>query len=286
MNHVRQAISRQVAAGVLPVRIITFFIALAILWLPWALLIYGLGALLGRSQVANALALTTLYSCFMCTAWLWGRWIHQLQRPFVAYGLILSRQFLEDALFALLFGFSLVASLYGVEVLLGWANFHPRILWAIVLEGLAVGVGIGLTEELLFRGWLLTELRTSLSHMGAIFWSSIIFALAHFIKPLPEVLQTSPQFLGLLMLGILLASGRYMNRLNHRRFNSLGLPIGLHAGLVWGYYIVDVADLVTPADQVPVWITGIHGNPLAGVFGVTILGLLIAAISFLKCRSE
>ena len=67
--------------------------------------------------------------------------------------------------------------------------------------------------------------------------------------------------------------------------NSLGLPIGLHAGLVWGYYIVDVADLVTPAGTVPEWVTGIHGNPLSGALGVTLLSVL-ASLTWLKLRSE
>ena len=265
-------------------RVFIFFVVLLVLWSPFALATYGLGYLLGQPQLASTLSLIALYVCFIGHAWFWGRRGHGWQRPLLSYGLCFVRRFWGDVIVALFCGIGLVSVLFGAEVLLGWASLHPRPLLGIALEGLAVGIGIGLAEELLFRGWLLTELRTSLSRRSAIFWSSLVFASAHFIKPLSEVLQTSPQFLGLFLLGIILASGRYVSRLE-RPFSSLGLPLGLHAGLVWGYYIVDVADLVVPSGRVPEWVTGIHGNPLSGALGVTILGCL-AMWSCSKLRSE
>lgn len=275
-------IYQRAAKGVVLWRIFIFFVLLSALWSPFALATYGLGYWL--PQLASTLSLIALYGCFIGNAWLWGRWGHGWQRPLVSYGLCFARRFWGDAITALFCGGGLVVALFGVQVLLGWASLHPRPLLGIALEGLAVGIGIGIAEELLFRGWLLTELRTSLSCRSAIFWSSFVFASAHFIKPLSEVLQTSPQFLGLFLLGIILASGRYVSRLK-RPFSSLGIPIGLHAGLVWGYYIVDVADLVVPSGRVPEWVTGIHGNPLSGALGVTILGCLAILFCF-KLRSE
>lgn len=276
---------RRIAHAALLWRILFFFATLLLLWGPWAVCIYGLGWLWGQSQLASVLALVVLYSCFIGLAWFWGRWIHHWQEPFKVYGLVLGWRFVSDVAVAWLCGFGLICVLFGTEVLLGWASFHPRTLTLIALEGLMVSLGIGFAEELLFRGWLLAELRTGLSQSQSIVWNSCIFAVAHFIRPLSEVLKTSPQFLGLLLLGIILASGRYVSCPRRRQFTSLGVPMGLHGGLVWGYYMVDVGDLIMPSSRVPEWVIGIHGNPLSGVLGVAMLGCL-TVLFFLKLRSK
>jgi LPXTG-motif cell wall-anchored protein len=50
--------------------------------------------------------------------------------------------------------------------------------------------------------------------------------------------------------------------------------MGLHAGLVWGYYILNVGQLVQYSNQVSPWITGVDRNPIAGVMGLLFLGTL------------
>lgn len=246
--------------------------------------VYGAGFLLGLSHIAGIVALVLLYSCFIAIAWFWGRWVHDWRKPWSNYGLLCRKRFVGDGCVALLVGVGLVVAMFGIEVLLGWASFYPRPLVGIASEGLLVGLAIGFAEELLFRGWLLAELKVNLPRYQAIVWSGLIFAIAHFIKPLPEILSTSPQFLGLLLLGVILGTSRYISCLQPA-FASLALPMGLHAGLVWGYYIVDVGDLVIPSGLVPEWVTGIHGNPLSGALGVLILGCL-AILTSLKLRLE
>ena len=275
---------RQVANVALAGRILIFLAALLLLWAPLAVPIYGVGFLWGLAPIAGIVALVLLYSCFIGLAWVWGRWVHDWQQPWNNYGLLCSRRFISDGCVALLMGFTLVVAMFGLEVLLGWANFYPRSLLSIALEGLLVSLAVGFAEELLFRGWLLTELEVNLPRYPAIIWCGLIFAMAHFIKPLPEILSTSPQFFGLLLLGLILGAGRHISRLKPN-FASLALPMGLHAGLVWGYYIVDVGDLVIPSGRVPEWVTGIHGNPLSGAFGVLILSCL-TVLSFFKMRSK
>ncbi|MBT9313294.1 CPBP family intramembrane glutamic endopeptidase [Leptothoe kymatousa] len=275
---------QQLACVALPWRILIFFALLLLLWSPLALLTYGAGYVANQGALASTLALIALYLCFLGHAWLWGRGVHGWLRPFDQYGLVFVKRFFKDSAIALALGLGLVVGLFGLEVFLGWATLHPRGITTIALEGLGVALGIGLAEELLFRGWLLTELGTGVSKYQAIFWSGFIFAVAHFIKPLPDIISTSPQFLGLLLLGLILGAMRHISRYP-TRFQSLGLPMGLHAGLVWGYYIVDVADLVIPSGQVPEWMTGIHGNPLSGLLGVAILSGLAVLAGF-KLRSK
>jgi hypothetical protein len=48
----------------------------------------------------------------------------------------------------------------------------------------------------------------------------------------------------------------------------------LHGGLVFAYYQVDVNDLVVATAQVPEWVTGIGGNPLAGLLGLGFLSVI------------
>jgi uncharacterized protein len=54
----------------------------------------------------------------------------------------------------------------------------------------------------------------------------------------------------------------------------LGLSIGIHAGLIWGWYVVNVGKLIEYTGKVPVWVTGINDNPLAGVVGLSFLVIL------------
>jgi membrane protease YdiL (CAAX protease family) len=69
------------------------------------------------------------------------------------------------------------------------------------LLGLLLGLGVALAEELFFRGWLLQEMLLDYGCSTAVWGSSFLFAMAHFLKPLPEILATWPQFPGLWLMG-------------------------------------------------------------------------------------
>jgi membrane protease YdiL (CAAX protease family) len=127
---------------------------------------------------------------------------------------------------------------------------------------------------LLFRGWLLWELEQGSSRELALLLNSLLFALVHFIKPLATLLALLPQFFGLWLLGMALVLARHLALPPMPRQTSLGVTVGLHGSLVWGYYLVDVADLLQVTGRVPVWVTGVGQNPLAGLLGITLLGLL------------
>jgi uncharacterized protein len=62
------------------------------------------------------------------------------------------------------------------------------------------------------------------------------------------------------------------------------MSIGLHAGMVWAYYIINVGTMVKYSGQVSDWITGINGNPLSGVLGLIFLSILIVLMSSLSSR--
>ena len=122
-----------------------------------------------------------------------------------------------------------------------------------------MAIAVGFVEELLFRGWLLNELDREYSPAVSLLVSSSIYALVHGIRP---------QLFALIIMGAILVWAKRATR------GRLGLSIGVHAGLVWGYYLVNVGQLVEVSNQVPDWVTGIDRNPLAGVVGVLALSAI------------
>ncbi len=210
-----------------------------------------------------------LYGEFIFLLQWWGKHVYHQPQILQHYGLVRTQHNWLDLLRGLIIGVVLVFSLFLVEGWLGWLVWLPStgFLPQIVLEGSIVATAVGFAEELLFRGWLLDELLRDYCLQRALWINATLFALLHFIKPLPDILRTLPQFPALVVLGLTLVWARM-------RKNRLGLPIGLHAGLIWGYYIINVGQLTQYSGQVPDWITGVDRNPLAGVMGLLFLGVL------------
>lgn len=249
-------------------------VTLLLLWLP---LVGVLRKLIANQNSFNIVAMVALYGLFVAWVWWWGRRVYQQPHLLRNYGLKGSRQNGLELLQGLGLGLSSLGGLFLLEGGLGWLEWQPisGTIVRIALEGCLVALGVGFAEELFFRGWLLDELQRDYTLRKAVVIDSLVFALLHFLKPLSEIYRTWPQFPGLLLLGLTLAWAK-VGTLERRRPGSgrLGLPVGLHAGLVWGYYIINVGGLIEYSQQVPEWVTGIDRNPLAGAAGLLLLGLL------------
>ena len=273
-----------------PVRIILFLLTLLVIWLPIAA---PLHLIFGESV---GVALTILLYCgFLGLIWFWGRKISKYAQPFRYYGLDCTRKNGRDFLFGLGVGCITLIIFCFLQVSLGWltvqtttwqvplsAKFLPAIGvyfvdWqGAILPGLLTSVGVGFAEEMLFRGWLLSELERDYSKKTALISASLVFAILHFIKPLNVILATWSQFVGLVVLSVALVLAR-------RRCNGrLGVSIGLHSGLVWCYYVVNTTHWLKPTGIVPEWVTGINGNPIAGVMGIAFLSAIAIGFSGFK----
>ncbi len=238
------------------------------MWLPLAVPIHLL-----LSKNPNLVTIVTMGLLFLEFLWLlrfWGKKVYQQPQLLKRYGLTWTRQNGIELLNGLSIGLLFCLGLFAAEGILGWVEFRtPSVaLVKVTLEGLLSALGIGLAEQLLFRGWLLDELQRDYSPTTVLWTNAVIFALLHFIKPIEEVIRTFVQFPALLLLGLTLVWAKRSHR------NRLGICIGLHAGLVWGYYILNVGQLVQSTHQVSPWITGIDDNPIAGAMGLLFLGIL------------
>jgi LPXTG-motif cell wall-anchored protein len=250
-----------------PVRILAFLLLLLLLWLPFVGLAYWL---LEDPNTISLMVMPILFSEFIVLLQVWGQRVYHHLHPLQHYGLTRTRQNGLELLQGLSMGLISLLSLFLSQSWLGWLSWqplHPRIL-QFVLEGLIIALGFGLGEELIFRGWLLDELQRDYQFTIALWLDSLIFACLHFIRPLDEILQTSPQFFGLFVLGLILVWAKRGSG------DRLGLPMGLHAGFVWGFYMINVGQLVNYTNRVPAWVTGINQNPLAGIMGLLFLSAL------------
>lgn len=164
-------------------------------------------------------------------------------------------------------GFSLaVFSLmvvFTVQTASGWIIWQPaRHLASVLLPTLLIALAVSVVEELIFRGFLLTQLRQDYTVGIAAAISSLIFALLHLVW---EQKETIPQLPGLWLMGMVLVLARYVDG------GSLGLAWGLHSGWVWAIASLDTAQLVTYTGISPEWVTGKNGKPLAGAAGILCL---------------
>lgn len=261
----------QIALCPTPVRLGIFIVVLLLVWLPIAAPIY---LVLGSDRnLTTILTMGWLLIAFLLLVRLWGQWVYRQPRLLQQYGLRVSWQNLTEGLQGLGIGLVLTFGLFLVQGMLGWLEVQNLsvALVRIIGEGLLSAIAVGFAEELVFRGWLLDELQRGYSPQTALWVNAVVFALAHFLRPLAEIIRTLPQFLGLLLLGLILVWAKRSQQ------GRLGLAIGLHAGLVWGYYIVAVGQLIQYHDpRISPWLVGVNNNPLAGLTGVAfLLGLAL-----------
>ena len=239
--------------------------ALLLTWLPLAAPIY---LLVSDPNLVTIGTMGLGFIAFLVLLRFWSRNVYNQPRWLKRYGLTWNHLGRKDLVKGLSIGFLFTLSLFALQGIVGWVEFNSpsAALLRIAGEGLVSALGIGFTEELVFRGWLLDELEQDYSPQTALWANAVIFALLHFLKPIEEAIRTFLTFPALVLLGLTLVWAK------QRHGDRLGICIGLHAGLFWGYYILNVGQLVRYSG--PPWITGIDGNPLAGVMGLLFLGIL------------
>ena len=161
----------------------------------------------------------------------------------------------------------LLALVIAALALAGALQWQPRLSGPLLLNALILGLGVGLVEELLFRGWLLGELTLLLGGRRALGLQAALFALVHLRFTLAPLLLLG-LLTGLLLLGLALGLRRRSDG------GALWGAIGLHGGLVGGWFVL-VQGVVQADPAAPAWLMG-PANPIGGLAGGLGLGLLVA----------
>ena len=161
-----------------------------------------------------------------------------------------------------------------------WGNWLGMFSYKVLLNCLLLIVGIGFAEELVFRGWLLEELKIQYGFKKAIILQALIFSIAHvgFNLPFWQMLNI---LLGLFLLGILLSLLRIKDN------NSLWGCAGLHGGLVGIWFLINNG-LFDISKEAPGWLVGYgiaNTNPLGGFYGISLL-LFSCIFYFLKFKNQ
>ncbi len=265
-----------------PGRMCSFLLVLVLLWLPGLALIYG-GFMAahqnledpGTKNLLSILTMGLLAIEFLAILPWWGRKVYQHPNLYYRYGLVATRKNGLLLLKGLAIGLSLAFCLFLFQGIFGWLTWRSPSLpiLQLILEGSATALGVGLAEELFFRGWMLDELERDYQPQVSLAAGAGLFAILHFLKPIPVMLQSLPQFPGLCLFATVLIIAK------RQQGNLLGMSIGLHAGMVWAYYIVNVGKMVEYSGRVSDWVTGINGNPLSGLLGLVCLGLLAIGLA-------
>lgn len=244
--------------------------------------LYGLGWLLSRplgplfpgwrpDQVDLAGVAIALVLLLLSLPWrlrrCWGCEAPWRQLGVVGPPAAVARALVRGLLKALL----LLAPLVLVLLACGAARWRGSLEPAAWLNALALLLGVGFAEELLFRGWLWGELGLRLAPPRALLAQALVFALVHPWYRLPGL--GAPALLGgLILLGVALALQRRADG------GLLWGAVGLHGGLVGGWFALQ-AGLLEMGPQAPAWLIGSGGagaNPIGGLAGWLGLALLIS----------
>lgn len=192
---------------------------------------------------------------------LWG-FIWLSHKSFVDYGLVVNASLLGSLALGFGLGVISLAIMFTGQLWLGWCYLEKsniKLIPSMLLSILLIALLVGGIEELVFRGFLLTELQRDYSVWVAGAISSVIFALLHLVW---EQRETKPQIPGLWLMGMMLVVARIADG------GGLGMAWGLHAALVWAIATVDTAQLITYTGKTGEWWTGKNKKPLAGATGI------------------
>lgn len=241
--------------------IMAFFTAWIVSWLPIALILAKVlhwtpkQPLQPQQKIALVISLYLLAPAILFLI----NWL--TNQSFAAYGWIGDFSVLYSL--CLGFGWAVVslAFVFGTQLFLGFCKLKLSNLESVpstLLSVMLVALLVGAIEELVFRGFLFTQLEQIYSVWIAAIISGLIFALLHLVW---ERRETTPQLPGLWLMGIVLVLARFADN------GSLGLAWGLHAGWVWSIASIDTLNLLDYTDNME-WITGKNNKPLAGVAGI------------------
>ena len=161
-----------------------------------------------------------------------------------------------------------------------WGNWLGKLSPEILLNSLILIIGVGFAEELIFRGWLLEELKNQFGFKKALIFQALVYSIVHIGFDI-HIWEMISILFGLFLLGILLSLIRIKDN------NSLWGCAGLHGGLVGIWFLINNG-LIVISPEAPTWLVGpgkINTNPLGGIYGITLL-IIFLIFNFFKHKKK
>jgi membrane protease YdiL (CAAX protease family) len=257
------------------IRVGLFLILYAALFLTLPNLVWPSGDSLLRSAT-----LRVLFVC--CTlGLLLGAATYLDKRPVRSFGLRITRRWASDALAGAVIGGTIPIAAVGLGVIGGWITVGDPTytITSTYLQNsglvIVITVSIAIVEEVVFRGYVLTNaiegldlrrLSRTTTLLAAWSVSALLFGFAH---PRPTLVS-----------GIHFLSAGFLLGLAYLLSGQLGLPIGIHTGFnfVSGYVVPISSEqslVVVPLSVTgPAWLTGQTGLIQTGLQIPAALGIL------------
>ncbi|MFC6826964.1 CPBP family intramembrane glutamic endopeptidase [Halopelagius fulvigenes] len=221
------------------------------------------------------------------------------RRTFADAGLGFDRDWWVDLGFGLSLGAGLMTAIFLLALLAGWVRVTGTFVSGPRTGGFVAGmavltlqfVAVGFAEELVARGYLLTNVAEGLAGYVsdgaavavAVVVSSLAFGVAHLTNPNATLVST----LGISLAGVFLAAGYVLT-------DELAIPVGLHItwnlfqGGVYGFSVSGLGietSVVATRETGPDAITGGAFGPEAGALGVGAIVLGTALIvAYVRAR--
>lgn len=230
----------------------------------------------------NVVSVASQVILMVGSVYLAGRFVDR--RWFRDFGFHLDREWWLDLGFGLALGAVLMTVVFVVELLAGWLSITELFFiarsgfsfWPWFLWGFVTFVAIGVYEELVFRGYLVTNLSEGwlwfdrVNERAAIgiatLLTSAVFGIAHAGNPNATLAST----VGIFLAAFMLAVGYVLT-------GELAIPIGLHTtwnffqGTVFGFPVSGMdfgVSLVAIEQSGPTLLTGGAFGPEAGLVGI------------------
>jgi len=204
------------------------------------------------------------------------------KRTFISLGLRLDGLAIKDFFAGIMISGLMIGTILVIFLISGLLEFN-EVSWSssgiyaafeILLWFFGIGLAVGWSEELAFRGYLLQNMRDGMGMFWAVIISCILYGLLHMSNPNSTLLS-----------GILIAVFGYLRIFGWLRSGQLWLSMGMHAG--WDFFQgpllgftvsgMNTESFIKQTVSGPNWITGGSFGPEAGivVIPVIIFGLVI-----------
>ena len=208
------------------------------------------------------------------------------KRPLRQMGLYCN-EWLSQLMFGMVFGtisIALMVAIMWVSGLIRFTymnieNLTNRLFW----NGLLVFVGVGIFEELLARGFIMTALKTTRNKWVIVLLSSFIFAILHVANPSTTLFA----LVNITLIGMLIA---YLFIKTGRLWASIGLHFAWNfvQGNIFGSLVsgVDTISIMQMEIQGAAWLTGGEFGFEGGVICTFVVLLGLAYVHFCAKQNE